>query len=67
MKIDELYNVYMYYSRELVELVGLVADIEESNDNKRRVAIVVDPVSHTGRQGNDITFSDFPNLLVLLV
>ena len=57
---------YLYPGR-LIELVGLIAYVDEGDQNKRRVTIVEYPLSHSSWGSNNITFFDFSNLLVLFI
>lgn len=51
----------------LVELVGIVRVVVENNDNKLLIAVVVNPVSITGPDGDDVSLLEFLNLLMSVV
>lgn len=51
----------------LVELVGEVGAVKQNNKNKIVLSIVVDPVCSSGRDGNDISLSEFLDLLVAIL
>ena len=54
------------YPSEKIELVGLVADVDEGDYDEGRVAVVVEPLSDSGGCGDDVSLADFADLLVSL-
>lgn len=50
-----------------IKLVLIIGNIEEDDGDDGPIAIIVDPVSHSGGQRNDITLSEAADLLVLIL
>lgn len=50
-----------------IKLVLIICDIEEDDGNDGPIAIVVDPVGHSGGQRQDITPLKAADLLVLIL
>ena len=48
-------------------MVGFVSDVDEGDDDEGGVTVVVEPLSHSGGDGNDVALPDFANLLVFLL
>ena len=57
----------MLYPGGEIKLVGFVSDVDEGDDDEGGVTVVVEPLSHSGGDGNDVALPDFANLLVFLL
>ena len=55
------------YPEILIKLVGSIASVKKLDKNKRGITIVIKPISHSCRQGDDITPSNLSNLLMLVL
>ena len=59
-----LISRYLIYPRVTIKLVLVVADVKKTDSNKRLITVIVGPVGDSGRNSNNVTFSDASNLLV---